>query len=284
MDRPSKWKELEGAAHQAGMKEWSEPFDRAVAGRTLRAEPDVELVETEEGPALVRGDEYELRGALGEQDLLGRFVRLAGEEAEAYVRYARRFGLLDLCKHALPHLHPSDGACVRLEHEPLRWWRLWSERARATLAVATKLHQGEPGRDGDWSILTAEEWPGREIGLFARNVELGKDLATDREALGHKLDDWLQVAGARVAAAWHPEEERPFLELGGHGLFENVARELVLTVSKLDGLAVCDGCGNPYSPERKPRPDRNNYCERCRDAGVPARNRMRRHRDRTSKS
>lgn len=282
MSRPTTTKEIEGAAHHAGMKEWSASFDRAVAGRTLQAEPEAELVDTEAGaPALIRGGEYEIREASGQEDLLGRFVRLTEKDAEAYVRYAREFGLLDLCEHALFHMHPSDGACARLDREPVPWWRLWSKRARATLAVATNLHQGKPGRESDWSLLAADEWPGRELGLWflaEGSVELGSDLATDREALGVKLDDWLRVAGARVAVGWDPEEARPFLDLGGTGLFQNVARELVLTVSKLDGLAVCDGCGNPYSPERKPRADRHNYCEPCREAGVPGRHRQRRRR------
>lgn len=268
MSRPSKWKEVEAAADRSGLIPWGSRPERVVGSRTLIAEPEAELVETEDGPALRRGDEQEIRGEGAAGDLLGDFLRLDGESPEAYLGYCRRFGMLRLCEHGMPHLH-GPGACPALPEEPLGYWQYWSKRLRALLAVAARIYEGEPGRPGDWELL-ADDWSGVELGW-----DVGEDVRTDRMALGARLDDLLTVTGATLSVVWAPDGERPDLEIAGYGLFQNLARELVLTVSKVDGLAVCDGCGNPYSPTRKPRPDRRNFCPGCRRKGVPARLRKR---------
>lgn len=269
MNRPSKWGEIRNTAHQSGVKAWGESFDRKVAERTLHPAPDAELVETESGMALAAPPAPQIREGAAVDDLLGRFARLAGQPESEYLAFARRYGLLKLCEHGLPSQHPPgyEAPCTAVQEEPLRWWRRWSERARAALAVATKVHNGETGRAGDWAQLPAgDRWP------------VGEELEADRYALGEEVDNWLTVTGARLRVLWEPDEERPTLEVGGFGLFQNLARELALTVAKMDGLTVCDGCGTPYNPERKPREDRNNYCPPCREAGVPARIRKRRQR------
>ena len=46
---------------------------------------------------------------------------------------------------------------------------------------------------------------------------------------------------------------------------------------------VCDGCGDLYEPSRQPQPQRQQYCDTCRDDGTAERLRKRSQRARQSK-
>jgi hypothetical protein len=60
---------------------------------------------------------------------------------------------------------------------------------------------------------------------------------------------------------------------GRHGygpegfLFPTLAMQLAAAIASPLGLFVCDECGLPYAPRRRPRPDRRHYCAAC-SAGV----------------
>lgn len=271
----TKWGSLRNDALHAEMVEWGESWDRTAASRILHPVPDAELVETDRGLALKRPLAPEVWEDADPDDLLGCFCRLSDAEPGEILDYARRYGLLRLCeKHGYSVEHPiyaTDGgereSCwPPVEAEPLSAWREWSRRARATLAIAARLHRDDPkpGREDDWAVL----------GAWGR-WDVGEDVSVDRRMLGRAVDDWLRNTRARPRVRWNPEAERPSVEIASFGLFQNLARDLALTVARRDGLAVCDGCGNPYTPSRKPRKDRRNFCKPCRDDGVPARLRMR---------
>ena len=114
--------------------------------------------------------------------MLEQFIRLSGpsrNQGQAVLRYATRWGLLELCQHQLPMSHegvdlplcfavsggritaaiqPSDECRSVRGKEPIATWLYWSRQAAAVLAVVGRLRDGQYARPADWSAL-AEEAP-----------------------------------------------------------------------------------------------------------------------------
>lgn len=250
---------------------------------------------------------------LNEQAKLGyleAFSRLADAPEEAFRRFALTWGMLGICEHDLPACHnppahlgawslrwsfdwvTAPTGCLALPYEPLAVWREFAEEARALLAIAARLHKGERGRNADWQIAMRRFRPWEE-----RSGRSISDLLHDwkgyekREwfVLGRLLEAWLSLGGVRAGVWWNVTVEKMELELGisqafhthqGSGIFTAIARELAYTCAKIGGLALCVGCGRDYSPTRKPRGDRLNFCQRCNESGVPAKLAKRRQRAR----
>ena len=92
---------------------------------------------------------------------LPAFLALAGANDAAVLRYARRWGVLNLCRHGLPTLHdgaysplfgqeldgPPGSICEDLGgprfREPLTLWRSYAARARAVIALSVRLRNGD---------------------------------------------------------------------------------------------------------------------------------------------
>jgi hypothetical protein len=72
--------------------------------------------------------------------LLGQFVRLAGAEPDAILRFARTWGPLS----------PNLQEYPTLLQEPLSLWRNYAAGLRALLALYERLSHGECGREEDW--------------------------------------------------------------------------------------------------------------------------------------
>ena len=62
---------------------------------------------------------------------------------------------------------------------------------------------------------------------------------------------------------------------GGTRLFGTLACQLLFTITRVTGVAVCSACAAIYTPTRRPRPDQRRYCRSCRDGGVPQRDAQR---------
>ncbi len=77
---------------------------------------------------------------------------------------------------------------------------------------------------------------------------------------GEVLLQYANLAGLGIGFA-------PFLALQVYGALWGKDRAVE--------VALCDGCGQPYMPSRKPRADRRNFCQACRSSSLPARLRKR---------
>jgi hypothetical protein len=103
--------------------------------------------------------------------LLPEFIALADVTAAEFPTkvkaFARRWGVLELCRHGWPISHPNfadarrpDGSydyCSESDpassSEPLALWRFWSRQAQALLRATAATRQKGAGRPEDWIVL-----------------------------------------------------------------------------------------------------------------------------------
>lgn len=215
-------------------------------------------------------------------ELLRPFVELEGEAPDAYLAFARRYGLLNLCRHGLPACHQpiafSSPAQARrysfpcfpliLESgglEPLSTWRRFSRAARAFLSIAAKLAVGQPGDRDDWRALY---WVSHAAGNGHPVQVCGRDPAGERvllagewASLAGELERWCRLGNVRpvlTAAA-----EGRDLDIEPVGLFPAIAERLVFAVAEYGVISPCGECGRPIVTATKPRSDRPILCEPC---------------------
>ncbi len=228
--------------------------------------------------------------------MLEQFVRLAesGHRSdEAVLRYARRWGLLDLCEHQLPIQHDSEALpisfgvsatfatarqCRSLAgREPVATWLYWSRQATALLAVLSRLRRSEPGRSEDW-LVASEQAPwatqepvDQELLEFsnAGNAQLvgaGWPLEVQRTIVSGAIESWLRLAGVSLGLRWTHGVAEVGVRTGG--LAGALGLQLMLTAAGSSGWLVCAGCGTLTAP-RKTRYRRRTYCDECRASKVP---------------
>lgn len=211
-----------------------------------------------------------------DRTLLSRFVGLGQAPDEDVVRFAQRWGLLDLCRHGLASAHTMRGGprphhCSRrirdgLAYEPLTAWREHSQQARAILNLAAALHSGGPGRPRDWAEVGIDNW---RVGWLQTN-------------LSAVLTGWLYAGGVVPRFTWlNPQQSRlgiPRIVLDGDGLMGGVAALLLLAVARSEEVVPCSepGCTSLAGPARR---GAKPYCSLHRG---PARDRDRQERFRTN--
>ena len=272
--------------------------------------PDiVDLDEAGEGLVWPHGGTDTGRYRAADPRMLDAFVVLADAPAERILAYARRYGVLGLCEHGLPMSHnwaavdPDQDLLIERLHrgEPLDWdrltratercfprqlerhwweplagWRRYAGQARALLTIAAHLQAGRPAPADDWRALGETE-QGFAM-LEALNPGTARtDLPLQRWLLQHHLNTWLQLAAVQPRVEWH-DPHALHLRLDAHGVFGALAVQLVTAIGRVEGVALCSGCGRSYSPSRTSAAGRRNYCPDCRAAGVPARHAARAYR------
>lgn len=93
--------------------------------------------------------------------LLSEFVRLAQAPDDLILRFAQRWGVLELCKHLLPACHsdcqPMSFKPMRdkdaLFMEPLSEWRRYAAIAGGLLSVANRLNEEKTPDEWDWEPI-----------------------------------------------------------------------------------------------------------------------------------
>ena len=192
------------------------------------------------------------------------FIELDGKDAEAYCAYASRWGVFRLCKHDLPHMHnwPTGtnkwgcrprGTTLR-QWEPLGLWRKVVAQFRACLAITAAIQMEKKG--------SADAW--RALGHDAPPSQLSKRTTMLRST----INGVLYLGGVHPGLEYVDGSFRTMFQTAGGNLFGALALQLLLAVSRTDGLAHCSACGNPFVfTGRRPNPNRRCYCPSC---GLPA--------------
>jgi DNA-directed RNA polymerase subunit RPC12/RpoP len=178
---------------------------------------------------------------------LNAFVRI--KKSKDILDFARLYGPLGLCDHGKPPWHKADNGerhwCPPYEENgDLRWgkeslnrWLDYVEAAQTMLNAAA-----------DWKINP--------------NKKLANGLHT--WSLKTFVGAWLADAGIRFDLVGLPQGNFT-LSFSGDGVFGAIGLQLLQAITD-NTLAICNGCGKPYSrPGRKPQKGRNNYCPNCGD-------------------
>jgi hypothetical protein len=214
-------------------------------------------------------------------ELLSKFLLLDGASATEIVSFAKRWGVLGLCRHGLMYPHEALYGARRWNRqvncfpgrikrslvgpdypgiynywlwEPLEsWWR-YVKTARAMLNVVAELRLGHPGRREDWLVLTPIP-PNEAEG----NIEKNPWRYIDRQ-----LRDWFSP---RPVTLSFEINEKGDLKLGltraATSLLEYLRLQLAFAIGRGGGLALCAACGQLYTPNRRPNPNRSAYCLKC---------------------
>lgn len=201
------------------------------------------------------------------------------------LRFAERWGTLLLCEHEKPCSHNAQ--CRPTWAEPVGVWLDYVELLRSILAVAAANRQGEPAPREAWETLFYGRR--RPSGWFPDDrdelliTKLGRRhpgaLAMARLNLKPFIDLVVTLAGLRPEIELSGEREpRSGLRLGGCGVLGVLGVQLLAAIGGAQDLWLCNACGQPYVPRRKPRTDRAAYCDRpeCKRAGARLRKRAQR--------
>ena len=241
---------------------------------------------TESGDIEWRGSELELLSDAGPAaGALRAFIGLADElEPDAFVEFARRWGVLGLCRHGATRFHEGCDAFNPLgglqlpsievtewRSEPLGGWRAKARELRSFLRLSMQLQRNLPGAESDWATVI-----GHISGAPIPFPSVASTIDDRRSGLASSLSDRIREAGIVPAMGWDPKQPTPsfYLRLGQEAptyipdaLYAVLVAQLVASM----GVAIpeCSNCGEPCATgptERLLRTDRRVFCSnRCRD-------------------
>ncbi len=202
--------------------------------------------------------------------MLEKFTAI--KKPEHVLRFAERFGVLNLCEHGLPGSHNwpattygcypvgwETGVC----REPINLWLDYAAQFRAVLRLIMDVLQGQAGADDDWDRATAGYLSdGDELGLAfiedARATNAGR-----RSLLAGIINRLLALGAVRPNIMWARDEGGSSFQLSG-STFGLMALQLALISSGSHRLASCFGCKELYVRTwRLPRLGQHGYCKTC---------------------
>jgi hypothetical protein len=270
------------------------------------------------GQRLVYSVERKFKRVQTEQ-LLDQFIALSGglRVPDDVLSFAECYGPLYLCdRHGIAAYHmpllmnqgalgPApistdepfkyDWCGPRLDSrkpgnlsEPIEGWFKLANRASSLLSAANmvRLH-------GDAPPELWEQVDGYKGSFEQKSGARWRYLDDPHERLAANLQKWLVTADVhfRVEA----QGKSLTASLGPSPLtsssFALIAIQLLLAIMRSEGLASCSSCAMPYVLNRRPLSGRRigsqaakrNYCQNCREAGMPRRDASRDYRDRKHK-
>ena len=245
-------------------------------------------------------------------NLLREFAGLEDAPDERILRFARKWGVLGICRHGLPSSHSRRcmpwGGNSQSGKESVARWRYYSRRSRSLLLVASRLR--EPPRwtaDGlpvfPWTpaelrplafdlgsvLLEAERGNTKESAAVFGPAEPTLLLLDVWQVLTNVVNEWLALGNVRpvLLLSEFAGGGRLRIVLAPFGkpwepefpLFGVLGMQLAFAVSATRGLAFC-GCGKMFEPGRQPVGGARHYCDDCRESGAPQRDAARDYRAR----
>ena len=228
------------------------------------------------------------------EEMLDEFLLLCRAPDEKVLRYARKWGVLGICKHGIPYSHnPSTGAIAQswdelaedsmacapvpihsgrqgkfsqLEfQETLADWRKYSQAAQSICNVRNALDSDRLGDPGDWHVLFNFSHYGRPLIPW-----WDRDIETEWFVLIRMLNEWLRWGEVRPVFNGRGKELWGVC-LGRKGLFGALAYQIMLSTCLPHRVVLCSGCKTVFIAMKQSSPDRRQYCGECRDRKVPGR-------------
>lgn len=218
--------------------------------------------------------------------MLEEFLRLAKAPPAAFLRYARKWGVLSLDERGRPCRLGLNG------RESLEDWKYFSRRARAVLNIAAYAKLDRLAPPEHWKSLVSlalwdraasaaeikDEFDSLTHGLPIypppeKMVRPGRSrVEVVRQVIENEINAWLKLhsadQGSRppdFAVHWNHRVANWELQIDHHGfLFRALAFQLALVASGAHGFYCCTGCGTPYLRTKDaPRRGEANFCEQC---------------------
>jgi hypothetical protein len=222
--------------------------------------------------------------------ILDDFILLCARGDDAILKYARTWGVLELCAHNLPSSHEfSLGAPLRIPspipkpptgfrqwfhndprqcpptgREPLATWRHFSEQAKALLNIAADLQLSRLGKAEDWGKLLQGRY------------SPASSLEAHRSCLRDAVEAWLKLGRIKPTI----DDMTTGLTWTGADLFGELAVQIALAAKAMDGQVLCVACGKEYQPKRLVIRRGFNFCPRIKCQRQAAAQRAKRYRDR----
>jgi hypothetical protein len=226
----------------------------------------------------------------GGRGMLDEFLDLRDSEDEGILKYARTWGVLELCHHNLPSCHefsvgvplrlpdrlraklqtgcsgaPGDPRqCPPLGREPLATWRFFSGQAKALLNIAADLHRLRLGEREDWTKLLRE------------GVSPAQSLSAQRLCVRDVIEEWLKLGRIKPTV----DDLTGGLTWTGADLFGELAVQIALAAEARDGKVFCIVCGKAYEPKRRVIRRGFNYCPAAKCQRAAAARRAKQYRSR----
>ncbi len=196
------------------------------------------------------------------------------------LRFAKQYGVLGLCKHALPlshkftmerlRRHTSAGAktifrplprCEPTFAEPISTWRALARSINAMLELNHDPRRADLWSDASWLSRQRRSWHG--------SGALGK--LSSKELLSQCLNEWLACGGM------HPRMDAGLMgyqfisQTGFPNLFGTLALVLASKLMHGERVMFCHKCGNEIRPAiPNASLSRHYYCAVCRGANSDA--------------
>jgi len=218
-------------------------------------------------------------------DLLARFIGLRDQDAKRFGEFAKKYGGLALCHdYGLPASHYFD--CQPATRESVNRWRDLSMQAYTILRVRDLLNRGDEVLPTDWqTALGVAADSGGTISWANQARRRTSFTRFGQRELAACVQGWLNVVQIGPRVTWDGKSSTYQLRLkpseSGPNLFAHLALQLMQAVANVDRLAICSGCGNSYTPTRRPNENRLNFCQSCgRRAAVRLAMRRKRKQDR----
>jgi len=226
----------------------------------------------------------------GGRGILDEFIVLGDGDDSAILKYARTWGVLELCAHNLPSCHefalgaplllpplvPKSPAgvrhwfhadprqCTPTGREALATWRHFSRQAGALLNIAADLQRARLGSGEDWRRVMRD------------GVSPAKSLGAHRSCLRDAIEAWLRLGRVKPTI----DNLTVGLTWTGADLFGELAVQIALAAKALDGQVLCAACGKEYQPKRLVIRRGFNYCPKVKCQREAAAQRAKRYRDR----
>ncbi|PWT84126.1 MAG: hypothetical protein C5B58_05235 [Acidobacteria bacterium] len=208
------------------------------------------------------------RRTKGGKGLLDDFIRLASASDQKILAFARRWGPLYLCRHAMPFQHNAPG---RAGYDPKDPCMPTSFSGAGSWAYE---------RVADWRRYSSDAQKILKLVQIAWKMsqrERFKSVAF-RKAM-FAVNEWLSNAGAVISLGLDPAADGE-IAIGvseSAGVFGLLGLQLMTTLTRSTSPLSCSSCGAGFIPVRLAPSGVRRYCARCRGAGAPVRDAARDH-------
>ncbi len=216
--------------------------------------------------------------------LLSEFVKLAQGTPADVMRFAQRWGALSLCRmHGLPFGHSRS--CIESRpfltqegSESIGHWIRTAKGFEALIGLAIAFKKRSYGDDADWdSVEAAISGPDFPSATPHKSIIKWVDDERERLAVARlrfqiEVDRLIKIARITPRLWWNQKRDRFQVDFDS-STSQTPNLLCVLTLQLLPvlvnpdgrkGFAKCSDCGRPYRVDRRPNPNRRNYCTRCK--------------------